>query len=104
MSIFHGPKIPAPAQLPGTPALNDANVQAAGNEARANAAAAYGRAQTILTSGKGVTQPAQIQRAALLGGTGAAAAPVSGSPLEVMTKVVGQGELSKILNAGLSTY
>lgn len=69
MSIFHGPKIPAPAQLPGTPALNDANVQAAGSEARANMAASYGRYQTILTSGMGASQPAQVQKKTLLGAT-----------------------------------
>lgn len=69
MSFLHGQKIPAPAQLPGTPALNDANVQAAGNEARANAAAAYGRYQTVLTSGMGVTQSAPTQKKTLLGAT-----------------------------------
>jgi hypothetical protein len=69
VSIFKGPKIPTPAQLPGTPALNDASVQAAGNEARANAAAAYGRYSTILTSGMGVPTAASVTKKTLLGAT-----------------------------------
>lgn len=53
---------------PIAPNITDPNVQAAGDAARANAAAAFSRYTTILTSGQGDTKPAPAIKKTLLGG------------------------------------
>ena len=53
--IFSSPKIPDPTPAPAPPSRSDAEVREAALAARQRAAAASGRASTIKTSGKGVT-------------------------------------------------
>lgn len=53
--------------VPAAPQLTDKEIQAAGDAARADAAAAAGRASTILTSGLGVTGRPELRRKTLLG-------------------------------------
>jgi hypothetical protein len=53
--IFSSPKIPDPTPAPAPPSRSDAEVREAALAARQRAAGASGRASTIKTSGKGVT-------------------------------------------------
>ena len=67
-SIFKSPK-PQPAPEPAPPPTrSDAEVADAADSERRRRAAAIGRSSTILTSGQGVTDPAQPVSNTLLGG------------------------------------
>lgn len=61
-----GPNIPRRAE-PTPPTLANPALDAARTQALDSAQNAFGRAQTILTGGQGVTQPGQLQKKTLLG-------------------------------------
>lgn len=63
-----GAQAPAATGAPTAPNIGDVNVQEAGEEARANAAAAFGRYATVLTSGPAAPL-APIIKKTLLGAT-----------------------------------
>lgn len=67
MSFLVGSKTPPTASPMSPPGIPDA--QGAGDAQRANAAAAYGRYQTVLTSGMAPAAPATVSKKTLLGGT-----------------------------------
>jgi len=56
-----------PIAVPPAPDISDADIIAAGDAARAAAAAARGRQSTILTSGLGATDALQTKKKTLLG-------------------------------------
>ena len=66
-AIFGSPAPAPPAPPPPPPARSDADIQAAATEARLRRASATGRAETILTSGQGVTDETDTAATALLG-------------------------------------
>lgn len=65
--LFSSPEPAAPVALPPTPTQSDADVQAAGLNARRRRAAASGRESTIHTSGQGVTTDLPSATSTLLG-------------------------------------
>lgn len=67
--LFGSSKPPPLPPAPTPPTIADPPVQAAGDAVRANAAAAYGRQSTILTSGQGDTSVAPLAKKTLLGAT-----------------------------------
>lgn len=67
--LFGSSKPPPLPPAPAPPTNADPSVQAASEEARANAAAAYGRQSTILTSGQGDTSTPALVKKTLLGAT-----------------------------------
>jgi hypothetical protein len=58
---------PAASPVPSPPSVTDKDVQAAGDAARASAAAAAGRVSTILTSGMGASDYLGSRKKTLLG-------------------------------------
>jgi hypothetical protein len=58
---------PASGPVPSPPSVTDKDVQAAGDAARASAAAAAGRVSTILTSGMGASDYLGSRKKTLLG-------------------------------------
>lgn len=64
--VFSRPKAPPPPPPP-PPAPTKAEAAPAAGDARRDASKRYGRRKTILTSGTGVEQEAEIVRKTLLG-------------------------------------
>lgn len=65
-----GSSVPPPPETPPPPpTVVEPSIQNAADQLRLTAAAASGRASTILTSGQGVLQQPPVLRRTLLGGT-----------------------------------